>query len=1122
MKPESIPSVIRLEAWARPTTSLSSPKPGPADLYPTEVPGEYWLVQEGEAIPVTLSEPRARISLDRILAMNGARLVWIDVVNKRGAILLFVHAFAGDAIDVGDVQVGLGDALLEEAKRNLRHRDAAALANHLLTSCAFRREDGARQDCFFVFAGEHDPSVQPATLAQECFTLVGDGVWIPVRTRAKDTNSTVLEADRLVVASAQPTCRTVRLARGRLSFVDRSKAAELRSFAAQAMGRLMDGKDSYLRRWDEYGVVERDNLLSRAREVGALRAVGMQAKANGTRVAFAEPVPSELKVGDQLDVVTELPIYLAEKEMGWTEYKAHLDEKKEARQSSGGAGASAYPTCKVVEVSSRSVTLKDEPDLPEGALLVLSLSGDQIQIDRRNRARALILEGRSANPLLGMIIEDGSELPAARPLPGLVPLTPFVRNKIFRNEPTPTQVKAIEIALNTPDIAIIQGPPGTGKTTVISAIIERLNEEHDKASNVQGTILVTGLQHDAVENIIDRLSVNALPPVKFGKRQGETGGAHDAKIMQWCEDLAQRVRERNPAVRQSQEQRRIADAVQLYLASPSLVQALATLQLIAALPAHLLGNALSERTRDLFGALEEEAGELRVPSASQPLLALRALRVTSNGFRDDGPERAQAVLLACSDALDTASRTLLRRVVLWRDGDPLDFLDALAGLKEELIDLYSPRPQFRVEKPRNDVMELLAEVSARLETAERTWADPTSSILADFLHELECNPLGVVETVQDYNFVFAATCQQAEGKDIVRAKQPDGGRGPVQPVVYDTVIVDEAARVSPRDLLIPMAQGERRIILVGDHRQLPHIIDEKIARSLESGQADGVPQSAEEVAAAEKASLLEISMFEYLISRVKTMQEQDGIPRTVTLDAQYRMHPLLGRFISDHFYAPHGEAFGSPLTEDRFAHHLPGTGNAAAAWMDLPVSLGDAQRPSSSWLRACEAERIAECLAGWIDSEEGRGLTFGVISFYRAQVDALHEALAVHRNAAGDWSIAAPYRFLDKDARHATPEERLRIGTVDAFQGKEFDVVFLSMVRTLPRSLPHDMAEGKLAGRLFGHLRSPNRLCVSMSRQKRLLVVAGDGALLEHPLAEQAVPALRDFRRLCRGRGVLL
>ncbi|MDF1546716.1 MAG: AAA domain-containing protein, partial [Bacteroidales bacterium] len=68
----------------------------------------------------------------------------------------------------------------------------------------------------------------------------------------------------------------------------------------------------------------------------------------------------------------------------------------------------------------------------------------------------------------------------------------------------------------------IAGGTGSGKTTVVTAILERLNEEYDKTKSIRGQILVSGFQHDAVENIVARLSVNALPAVKFGKRSGDS------------------------------------------------------------------------------------------------------------------------------------------------------------------------------------------------------------------------------------------------------------------------------------------------------------------------------------------------------------------------------------------------------------------------------------------------------------------------------------------------------------------------------------------------------------------------------------------------------------------------
>ena len=44
-----------------------------------------------------------------------------------------------------------------------------------------------------------------------------------------------------------------------------------------------------------------------------------------------------------------------------------------------------------------------------------------------------------------------------------------------------------------------------------------------------------------------------------------------------------------------------------------------------------------------------------------------------------------------------------------------------------------------------------------------------------------------------------------------------------------------------------------------------------------------------------------------------------------------------------------------------------------------------------------------------------------------------------------------------------------------------------------------------------------NRLCVAMSRQKRLLVVVGDSEMLKGEQAAQVVPGLVKFYQLCCG-----
>src|SRR5262249_2812757 len=156
----------------------------------------------------------------------------------------------------------------------------------------------------------------------------------------------------------------------------------------------------------------------------------------------------------------------------------------------------------------------------------------------------------------------------------------------------------------------------------------------------------------------------------------------------------------------------------------------------------------------------------------------------------------------------------------------------------------------------------------------------------------------------------------------------------------------------------------RRIILVGDHRQLPHLIDEEVVRALE-----GSDTGQGETGARSEDDLIKQSMFEYLKKRLGTLELQDKIPRRVTLDQQFRMHPVLGKYVSRAFYERYGEGFDSPLPADLFAHALPSVGEVPAVWLDVPASLGQAKGGGSkSRWRVAEADRIAEQLHRWLDA----------------------------------------------------------------------------------------------------------------------------------------------------------
>ena len=142
-------------------------------------------------------------------------------------------------------------------------------------------------------------------------------------------------------------------------------------------------------------------------------------------------------------------------------------------------------------------------------------------------------------------------------------------------------------------------------------------------------------------------------------------------------------------------------------------------------------------------------------------------------------------------------------------------------------------------------------------------------------------------------------------------------------------------------------------------------------------------------------------------------------------------------------------------------------------------------------------------------------MSIGIISFYGAQIAEIWRQLDLLEFAIRD---AEGYRIIPK-YRYATDHmgrqvERVQIGTVDSFQGKEFDVVILSLTRCNNHVTS---ADEEALRRKYGFLTLINRLCVAMSRQRRLLIVAGDEKMVEEiPDGVASLAPLRGFLALSR------
>ncbi len=1043
----------------------------------------------GDVLGVQGDGRKHEVLLADLCTRHFPRIAW--VVDAGAQVLtLQVHTFL-HASTLPPIELGVEEKVLEALARIDRDLASSERALRWLDEQFFLDGENGRR----LFA--------TAESKAGAFALFGRTTRAFLR-RVKRSHSTEgLLVDRVARGRGQGG-EQLALVSGDVSFVEATVAGKLRADAAAQLSSLVAAGSSFLDMWSRYGAMENEAALRRARRAGWLKYDHVESLPDG-RYRFSLANDCRLDDADQfkrtlteeqglsVEAVDEVPEVLT-REMSWAEYEAQPRAKDASSPATFDGRIELHRRDRTLTLAQRR---SDEGTPPNAGALVVSLCGDKTRLKRRSEAEDAIREARCPMPQLGLLLE---ERPVPTPRRGSIPaLTPSVKRKVFgKYSPTATQEKALWVALNTPDIALIQGPPGTGKTTVIVALVERLQEVWDTQAGVQGRLLLSGFQHDAVENAIQRMNVNGLPPIKFGGRSNSNEDADrvNVTIDKWCSERSAEIRKNLPPRPASAVQKEISELLQGYLLAPGTLEHTASLlhrvatRVQGAVPAALvdrlvaLARDLSERARAARG------GD---PDRERLVRCVRALRCDARPFADDGPRNADRLAreFARSGLRDEQANKPIETASRWSGAGVPPFLDDLRALRRRLLLELVPsdRTEDTIPRVRTDVLEILSEVRDQIEQRQNTSRDAADEATWRFLAALEGEPEAVKRAVISYTSVFAATCQQSARQELATLKGSEG---------YDTVVVDEAARAMPLDLFIPMARARRRIVLVGDHRQLPHILDLELERELEEALSSGNSE------ADRAGELLRESLFERLFKDLKKREERDGIPRVVTLDEQYRMHPVLGQFVSDQFYKPQGEAFRSPRPASDFVHSLPGH-CGPASWLSVPRELGP-EHDGQSKSRPVEARVIVAELKRLMDSMEGRELSFGVISFYKQQVNAIEDALVeagIVARTDEATEIVDPYRELQLP--NGRVAERLRFGTVDAFQGMEFDVVFLSMVRSNTRGI-------------FGHVTSPNRLCVAMSRQKRLLIVVGDDGMLRAPNAPRAISPLVEFHKLSEVR----
>jgi hypothetical protein len=241
---------------------------------------------------------------------------------------------------------------------------------------------------------------------------------------------------------------------------------------------------------------------------------------------------------------------------------------------------------------------------------------------------------------------------------------------------------------------------------------------------------------------------------------------------------------------------------------------------------------------------------------------------------------------------------------------------------------------------------------------------------------------------------------------------------------FDYVILDEANKVLIAEALALLPLGTRWI-LVGDPNQLPPILDDGAQRF--------------EIETPEDALQVQDSFYAW-----HWRQAPEGM--RAFLPRQYRMAEPIGDLVSDVFYS--GELINEvPPTEVV----LPGPLDTALVWIDT----GQRAEHRGARMSLSNEFEVALCreLAASAREREPRA-RLAVIAMYADQVKRLQHELA---------------ELVDSHD----------IESVDAFEGREADLVVLSLVRSNQRGST-------------GFIEDPRRVNVAISRARRQLVIVGD------------------------------
>jgi very-short-patch-repair endonuclease len=407
---------------------------------------------------------------------------------------------------------------------------------------------------------------------------------------------------------------------------------------------------------------------------------------------------------------------------------------------------------------------------------------------------------------------------------------------------------------------------------------------------------------------------------------------------------------------------------------------------------------------------------LRIKRALFPSFLLRKLRAELAVLTTQLPEKVRADLRAVIDRpSDEAFVRLaeaygrLARLARWLaiKGRCAQALERLAAeeptnvLAKRLDDLQRRRAELACDQLRAAWTARLAPRAAQIRHALDSYFDLSTRLR-------QTRGSSFFQVLEEFNGVV-----QSLGRDLpvwIVTNLSVRNALPLEPALFDLVIVDEASQCDIPSAL-PLLFRARRAIIIGDPHQLRHI--------------STLSSSEEESLAAQHGVSHLLHTWSYNQRSLYALAEGSLIDRggrPIFLAEHYRSHPEIIEFSNRKFYQ--GQlVLRTPLEKlrDRLQSEQLGI-----FWHDVP---GAVARSSRSAVNEIELRAVVDLLDEW--ARRGfllrEDLNFGVVTPFRLQMERLEEAIRER-----PWWERA--------------KGRITVGTAHRFQGDERDVMIFSPV----------------------------------------------------------------------------